>query len=168
MDWNETAKRWTGALRESLGRHKPVWLVLLAGLVLLALPAGGEKEEPPADGPAAAFDLTETERRLAETLSQIDGAGEVTVMLTVRDGPRRLLAETSQRGEGNQRTEPVVLSRGSGLQETVTVQERGPGYQGALLVCSGGDDPQVCLQLTRAVSALTGLGADRIAISKGT
>ena len=56
----------------------------------------------------------------------------------------------------------------SGLQETVTVQERGPGYQGALLVCAGGDDPQVRLRLTQAVSALTGLGADKIAISKGT
>ena len=37
----------------------------------------------------------------------------------------------------------MVLARGSGTQETVTVQELYPGYQGALLVCAGGDDPQV-------------------------
>ena len=148
MEWKETANRWGRALRDSLGRYRLVWVVILAGLVLLLLPAGGEKEET--DAPpetAAVFDLEATERRLAEALSRIDGAGEVTVLLTV---------------------EPVVLARGSGLQETVTVQERGPGYQGALLVCAGGDDPQVRLRLTQAVSALTGLGADKIAISKGT
>ncbi len=169
MEWKETANRWGRALRDSLGRYRLVWVVILAGLVLLLLPAGGEKEEtstPPET--AAVFDLEATERRLAEALSRIDGAGEVTVLLTVRDGPRRLLAENTQGGDGERRSEPVVLARGSGLQETVTVQERGPGYQGALLVCAGGDDPQVRLRLTQAVSALTGLGADKIAISKGT
>ena len=60
-----------------------------------------------------------------------------------------------------------MLSRGGGSQETVTVQELSPGYQGALLVCEGGDDPRVRLALTQAVSALTGLGADKISISKG-
>ena len=158
MEWKETANRWGRALRDSLGRYRLVWVVILAGLVLLLLPAGGEKEEtstPPET--AAVFDLEATERRLAEALSRIDGAGEVTVLLTVTQG-----------GDGERRSEPVVLARGSGLQETVTVQERGPGYQGALLVCAGGDDPQVRLRLTQAVSALTGLGADKIAISKGT
>ena len=57
--------------------------------------------------------------------------------------------------------------RGSGSQETVTVQEIYPRYQGALLVCAGGDDPTVRLQLTEAMSALTGLGADKISISQG-
>ena len=59
------------------------------------------------------------------------------------------------------------FSRGSGSQETVTVQEIYPRYQGALLVCAGGDDPTVRLQLTEAMSALTGLGADKISISQG-
>ena len=56
---------------------------------------------------------------------------------------------------------------GSGYQETVTIQEVYPRYQGALLVCPGGDDPSIRLQLTQAMSALTGLGADKISISKG-
>ena len=61
----------------------------------------------------------------------------------------------------------MVLSRGSSSQETVTVQEIYPQYQGVLVVCPGGDDPEVRLQLTQALSALTGLGADKISISEG-
>ena len=61
----------------------------------------------------------------------------------------------------------VVISRGSGSEETVALQEIAPQYQGALVVCPGGGDPAVRLQLSEAVSALTGLGADRITICKG-
>jgi len=56
----------------------------------------------------------------------------------------------------------------SSQQESVVVQTIGPIFQGALLVCPGGDDPGVRLALIQAVSALTGLGSDRISICKGT
>ena len=166
MEGKNAAERWGRVLRESLSRCRLVWLAILAGLVLLLLPAGRDREEAaPGPEPAAVFDLAETEQRLGEALSKIEGAGEVTVLLSLRDGPRRVLAQN--RNDGGGRTETVVLSRGGGSQETVTVQELSPGYQGALLLCTGGDDPTVRLALTQAVSALTGLGADKISISKG-
>ena len=160
-------RRWGRRLRDSLGRYRLVWAVILAGAILLLLPSGEKRQEAETKTETASFDLTATEQRLAETLSKIDGAGEVTVMLTVRDSPRKVLAQNRQNGETDERAETVVLSRGSGTQETVTVQEVYPVYRGAVLVCAGGDDPQVRLELTRAVSALTGLGADKISISKG-
>ncbi|MDR3998182.1 MAG: stage III sporulation protein AG, partial [Evtepia sp.] len=99
----------------------------------------------------------------------IKGAGEVTVMLTVANGPRQVLAQDVDRNsqQGEESTQTVILSRGSSSQETVTVQEIYPRYQGALVVCPGGDDPEVRLQITEALSALTGLGADKISISEG-
>ena len=42
-----------------------------------------------------------------------------------------------------------------------------PQFQGALVVCPGGGDPAVQLRLLEAVSALTGLGSDRISICEG-
>ena len=157
-------------MKGSFGKYRLVWLVIGLGLVLLLLPFGGENEqsETGPDRESSDFDLAETEKRLADALSRIDGAGDVTVLLTVQNGPRRVLAEDVDRDGGDQRsTQTVVLSKGSGQQETVTVQEVFPRYQGALLVCEGGDDPVVRLRLTEAVSALTGLGADKISISKG-
>ena len=145
-------------------------LVILVGLFLLLLPTGGgEGEEAAAEPAQGTFDLEKTEARLAQTLSQIKGAGEVTVMLTVANGPRQVLAQDVDRNsqQGEESTQTVILSRGSSSQETVTVQEIYPRYQGALVVCPGGDDPEVRLQITEALSALTGLGADKISISEG-
>ena len=168
MKANEVLDRLVQLGKASWQRYRLVWLVILAGLVLLMLPLGGGEKEVLAESPVQSdFDLAGTEARLAEALSKIKGAGEVTVVLTVANGPRQVLAQdVEEKGEGGEeRRETVVLSKGS--QETVTVQEVYPRYQGALLVCPGGDDPTVRLQLTEAMSALTGLGADKISISKG-
>ena len=159
MNGREAMGRLAQRVKASMGRYRLVWLVILAGLILLLLPTG-EKEG-------------EAREETEQTQSAIDlaatGAGEVTVVLTVANGPRQILAENVDRdgSQGEEKTETVVLSRGSGSQETVTVQEIYPRYQGALLVCAGGDDPTVRLQLTEAMSALTGLGADKISISQG-
>lgn len=165
MNPREDLTRMAGKLRALAEQHRLVLLVILAGLVLLLLPAGEEATQPEPQQTQNEFDLTALETRLAQALSRIDGAGEVTVVLTLEDGPRQVLAQDSREDQGE--TETVVINRGSSSQETVTVQELYPSYQGALLVCPGGDDPAVRLKLTEATSALTGLGADKISISKG-
>lgn len=164
MNAREVLCQWA---QKSKGKGKLLWLLLLAGLLLLILPGGGEEGEAEQEQGSWNYSLEETEARLAQTLSKIDGAGEVTVMLTVQDSPRKVLAEDRDQEERGERSETVVLSRGGSLQETVTVQEVLPRYQGALLVCPGGDDPEVRLKLTEATAALTGLGSDKISISKG-
>ena len=159
MNGREAMGRLAQRVKASMGRYRLVWLVILAGLILLLLPTGekeGEAREE-TEQTQSAFDLAATEARLSQALSKIHGAGEVTVVLTVANGPRQILAENVDR-DGSQGEEKT---------ETVTVQEIYPRYQGALLVCAGGDDPTVRLQLTEAMSALTGLGADKISISQG-
>lgn len=169
MNGREALAKLAGKIKGPMEKYRLVWLVILAGLILLMLPMG-EEEEPVQETPTATtqFDLAALENRLEEALSKIDGAGEVTVVLTIQNGPRQVLAQDVDRrtGEG-ENTETVILSRGSSAQETVAVQELYPSYQGALLICEGGDDPDVRLKLTEATSALTGLGADKISISKG-
>ena len=85
------------------------------------------------------------------------------MILTLESGPRRVLAR-----DGNaQESQTVTVSAGAGSQEPVEVQSLGPTYRGALVVAQGGDDPQIRLELSMAVSALTGLGSDRITVCKG-
>lgn len=158
----------------ALGRYKYVLLVMLAGLVLLALPDTKDDVEAQNDLALTVeedFSVEALEQKLEETLSKIDGAGEVRVMLTVQSGMRRVLAQNkSMEQEGEvlqQEIENVVVSSGSGTQETVLVQQVYPKFQGALIVAAGGGDPTVKLKLTEAVAALTGLGADKISICKG-
>ena len=49
---------------------------------------------------------------------------------------------------------------------TVVVRTVYPTYRGALVVCQGGDRPEVKLAVTEAVAALTGLSADRVTVAK--
>ena len=108
---------------------------------------------------------------MADTLSHIEGAGRVRVLLSVAQSPRQVLAQdgvANVAGESSQReTSTVLVSKSSSGQETVKIQQVGPTYRGALVVAQGADDPQVRLALNEAVSALTGLGTDKISICKG-
>ena len=161
-------RKWRGALE----KYKYALLVLAVGVVLLLLPTGGgggeKKAAPGSETVAEAFDLEAFEEKLAGTLSAVDGAGEVRVVLTLAGGSRQVLAQDREvDGDGGQTSETVTLGRGSGEQGVVPLQTLAPSFRGALVVCPGGDDPAVRLRLTQAVASLTGLGSDHIAICRG-
>ena len=114
------------------------------------------------------FDLEAFEKRLSKTLSEVEGAGETTVMLSLKSGSRRILAQNVERDGEQSTSTAVTVGKGSGMQDVVDLQTIGPQFQGALVVCPGGENPQVRLRLAASVSALTGLGSDRISICKRT
>lgn len=154
---------------DQLQKYKYAALVLLAGFLLMLWPAGesggGAADlEPSAQGSASDFDVTALERRMEEALSQISGVGEATVVLTLQTGPERVLASDWQQNGGQTEHSTVVVSRGSGAQEAVTLREIYPCFQGALVVCDGGENPSVQLRVLQSVAALTGLSSDKISI----
>lgn len=168
---------WKKRLIMGVFKYKYVLLVILVGVVLLLLPPlwgeKGEAEESASQTTKQddAFSTAELEDRLEQILSQIQGVGETQVVLTLKSGPQDILAQdvdTSMDDRGTQsELSSVILSQGSGREDAIVVQQLSPQYQGALVVCSGGDDPEVRLHLVEAVSALTGLGADKISVCKG-
>lgn len=171
MKWKELMLAKDSRVRKLLERYKWVLLVIALGLTLLALPGGREKPLAKGQEQAAAsseFDLAVVEAKFAKALSEIKGAGEVTVVLSIKTGTRQLLAEDNASTEGKdgreEKTTTVVLSKGSGMEEAVKLQEIYPQFQGALIISDGGDNPVVRLKLTEATAALTGLGTDKISI----
>lgn len=155
-----------------LEKYRTVLLVLAVGVALMLLPTGGTDQAKESDSKGsestAYFDLEEFEQRLARTLSQVDGAGETTVMLTLKSSSRQILAQNlEQTGERTISTAVTVGKLGSN-QAVVPLQTVAPQFQGALVICPGGGDPQVQLRLVEAVTALTGLGSSHISICKST
>jgi len=165
--WSEAAKRWKGAL----GKYSYVLLVIAVGAVLLLLPTGGRDspgEEAPAREEGVSFDLEAFETKLERVLSQVEGAGETQVVLTLDGGSRQVLARNQDTdGGGGGSNTVATVGKGSGTQEVVPLQTVAPQFRGALIVCPGGGNAQVRLKLIEAVSALTGLGADRISVCQG-
>ena len=121
-------------IKKLLSRYQYVLLVLAAGVLLLLLPLGGGEEEDHTQTPAQLqeeFDLEAFENRLAEALSQIQGAGEARVVLTLKSGSRQVLAQDTQRGaDGDSSSATVTLGRGSGIQEVVPLQTLPPSFRG--------------------------------------
>lgn len=161
----------SAALKGVLERYKYAILVILVGIFLLLLPTGGKERSPTVQAGGEGidtFNLAEFEGRLQEILSRIDGAGTTYVVLTLKNDGLQVLAKDGQQSrDGAAQTEVVTISRGSGVQEVVTIRTDTPQFQGALVVCEGGEDPQVQLRISQAVAALTGLGSDKISICKG-
>lgn len=154
------------AWKKGLHRYGYVLLVVAVGMVLLLWPQGGEEKETAVqESVQEDFDLEVFEEKLADTISQIQGAGKARVVLSLQSGSRQVLAQDKEQGSQNSTT-TVTVGRGSGSQEVVPIQTVAPQFRGALVVCPGGDDPQVRLAVMEAVSALTGLGSNHISVCK--
>ena len=166
-------QNWAQRLTAAFGKYKYVLLVVLVGALLLIWPAGEPAGEAEVSNQLREdlFQVSQLEEKLRRALCQVEGAGDVTVVLTLEESPRQVLAQDVNTSEGESQSsrsdETVLLSKGSVTQEPAVLQQLGPEYRGALVVSQGGDDPQVRLALSKAVSALTGLGADKISICKG-
>lgn len=175
MKWNgklPTRAQW----QSWLSKYKLVLVLAMAGVLLLAWPTGDRGEEKTAQESASAvtgeesFSVEELEQRLSQAISRIEGAGTSTVLLSLDQGVERVLASDSveQRdGDESSREQTTVVYSGEDGEEVVLVTQYYPSFRGALVVCAGGDDPQVRLAVTQAVSALTGLGSDRITVCAG-
>lgn len=147
-----------------LTKYKYPILVLLVGLGLMLLP--GRETAEPAQVPAETTPADSLERRLEALLSQIQGAGQVRVLLT-EDTGRETVYQTDLQADDSGRSEDTVLVEDSARNETGLVRRTlEPRYRGAVILCQGADAAQVKLAIVEAVRCVTGLGADQISVQK--
>lgn len=186
------------------GAGRSRWLLLLGllGVVLLAwgnlaTPSSSTPTTAPTTGgltgtqtsgsrtaPAGTGDeySVKLEATLAETLSQVAGAGKVTVRVFLGSGPRyeyarkttgdtRTTQETDRAGTSRVTSEQheegeVTVMRGQtgGQDQPVVVVTQLPEVQGVLVVASGAADPAVRAELTRAVQTALHLPPHRVQV----
>ncbi len=124
----------------------------------------------------------ELEVRLVQLLRQIDGAGEVEVMVTVsRSSERILQSDTSREESVVQETDAqggirnntslreesqTVLVGGSGTAQPYVVGEIMPQVEGVVVACEGGDRPSIQAEISAAVQALFDLQPHKIKVCK--
>ena len=149
------------------GKYKYPMLVALVGLGLMLLPSEQEPTEPAEPPRAVECSL---EEKLEALLGRIEGAGQVSVLLTEKEGSQTLYQTDSQTDadeSGSRRTDDTVLIEDENRTESGLVRQTlGPVYRGAVILCQGADDPTVKLAVVEAVRCVTGLGADQISVQK--
>lgn len=148
-----------------LKKYRYAALILCLGLLLMAFPVR-KSPKPAVPEPVHPVQEVSMQQKLADILSRIRGAGQVQVLLTVAKGERIVYQTDNTHSREDDSSHTVLVTDASHAEGGLITQTIPPEYQGAIVVCQGADDPSVRLAITEAVSKVTGLGADRIAIMK--
>ena len=184
------------ALRGKKLKKDQLLIVLLAGILLLviAIPGGEKKGEGSKEGSEfgsgkadeAALSENEyvarLESRLTSLLSEIDGAGEVSVMITLASSKEKVVEKDTQEEKeqvtendsqgGNRVTQNTSRSETAVHDETdgktpYVSKELSPEVEGVVVIAPGGGDAVVVKNITEAVQALFGIDTHKIRIVKG-
>ena len=146
-----------------LGKYKYLLLILAIGISLMLIPGSKEKEKPEEALLSAASSNETMSAELECILSNVQGAGRVQVMLTLRSG--ELTVYQTDKAD-NQREDTVIITGSDRTQNGLVQQIMKPTYRGAIVLCQGADSPTVCLAIKDAVSKVTGLDSSQISVLK--
>lgn len=135
---------------------------LAIGIVLLIL--GSSADSTGDTAPASEdFSFESYEKSLSERLSQmlerVDGVSDVHVMLTLERGYSDELAKDGD--------EYLTVKHSDGAEGTVILSREAPQVRGVAVICQGGDDPDIQIEIIELISALFHLSAGRIFVSEG-
>lgn len=120
------------------------------------------------------------ESKLANLLSQVKGAGSVSVQVTLETGPAQDFAKNvthetktiqeKDAGGGvrttteNKEVQQVLMGKENGLDKPVMVKEVKPVIKGVMVIAEGASDSTVKANLTRAVETGLGLPAHKVTV----
>ena len=159
-------------LSAGISKFRLPLLIFAAGLLLMLLPTGKRSTQAVQTAAQAAQtqELTPSQEEMEAILSRIDGVGRVDLLLTLRTSGASVYqtdTRTVTSGSGTTEECQTVFGQTSGSGKEPVVQTTlAPQYQGALVVCDGADRASVRLAVVQAVTSLTGLGSNHIAVVK--
>lgn len=103
------------------------------------------------------------ENKLTKTLSRVDGAGKVAVVISVKSGMETVLATETLVTETESKKEtlktPLIVNG-----KTVVLKELYPEIGGVLIVCEGADKISVMSKIQQATMSLLDVKIDQIEI----
>lgn len=150
-------KQGKAALATAIGVLAMLLILLSELFPQEAAPASGtEKTQLPSEYQA------QLESRLEKLISQMEGAGKTTVMVTLESSEEMIYAMDTQSGQMQEQQTHVLLEDGTALTETVYQ----PQIRGVAVLCEGGDDTRVVARITEIVSALLDVPSNRICVEQ--
>ena len=171
--WKLNFSEITAKLNPMAQKYKYVLLIFLVGIIMLCL--GSPRDAPESNSQTnnsnttSTFDLTSFEDSLEKQLSSINGAGKVSLLLSIEGTEETVYASNireSSSGESNNIYEKdlSVLSDSGYGEQPVKVKSISPTFRGAVVLCEGAADINVKYSITQAVSAACGLSMNKISV----
>lgn len=160
--------------------------ILLVVIVILAIyftSAGSPVSQEPVSQAATVSQTvpSSVEEKLQETLSKIEGAGLVQVMITYESSAEivpaisvdtQISTTTDERESGSSTTKSensqseVVTVNGSSGNNALVLKENSPPVKGVIVVAEGADDIGVKLSLLSAVKTILNISPDQVDVYK--
>ena len=154
-------------------------ICLVAGIILMSLGSGKKDDTATNTGTsspqeAASTTLSESyyseetqlEDKLVSILSEVKGAGTVTVALTFEQGAEYVYAEENNEKQSTDQSE-TSTSLAQINDSPVLIKQRLPEVKGVVIVAEGAGDALVKERLYQATKSLLGLSTSQIAIIEG-
>ena len=160
-------------------RLKIIVIIGVIGVALLLLSESlGTDTSATAESVSVSVDAQEyaktVEKELAQIISKIEGAGDCSVMVTVDCGVETIYAtqeESSYDLDDNSESRDnsvsyVVLNGSSGGKQALVIKEIQPKLRGIIIVCEGGGNSKVKMNIINAVSSAFDISSTKISVQK--
>jgi stage III sporulation protein AG len=182
FDFKNIASKFSG--------KKATAILLIVGFVGIALiflsdclhtSSAGSQQTQSSSDTSNAFE-TQTENRLEGIIGQINGVGRVKVLVTVESGVENIYetdnksstGKTQNEGgssgqtqqNGSSESSHVIIDDSGGGQEALLTKQLQPEILGVVIVCDGGNNPEVKESVIDSVSTALNLPTNRISINK--
>jgi len=142
---------------------KLISIIILILIVLLFVFFSNQKTDNSENLDAVTMYVERTEKELSSILSKVEGAGEVSVLISVESGMETVLAKKTTVKENNGVIEseetPLVVNG-----KTVTIKENYPKIIGVLIVAEGANSLDVKLKLQSATLSFLNISINQIEI----
>ena len=140
-----------------------VVIILLIGIVVASVTVfGGRKSSESGESDTFKY-VSEMETKLEKVLSKVEGAGKVSVVITVSTGIMTDIAKeeksVTENGKTTVSTSPVLVSG-----KPIVLREIFPEITGVLIVAKGAGDIRVKMSLLDAATTTLGITCDKIQI----
>jgi stage III sporulation protein AG len=176
------------------GKEK-ITIIVLTGILLLviSLPTGSKKNTN-AESAKTSESTTQSEEniyssyceylenKLENALKNVEGVGDVSVVITLKNTSEKILAEDSELSDSSVNETDSSGSAKSTTQHDSTnthiyydtsdgsapyvIMENMPEVEGVLITAQGGNDGNVCCEITEAAEALLGVPVHKIKVLK--
>lgn len=126
--------------------------------------------------------VTYMETKLTEALQNVEGVGKVNVIITLRASKESVINKDSPYEQNNtieksadggsvennqvKNDTQTVLIEQDGETMPYVIKELEPEIKGVIVVCQGGNDPQVINNITEAIEALFNISSYKVKVLK--
>ena len=164
-------------LIDKIRQDKKLTIVLLIGVVGVIMlifvrsdsetKTSPEKSEMTTAANYSTYDIEKIfENKLTEIISQINGAGKTSVVVSVASSGEYVYAKNIKTENDNdsmsEDSEIVIYESQNGADEGLVISIKSPDVIGVAIVCEGGESSVVKAEITKLVTSLFGIGADRV------